>query len=224
MSLESVASATEELTASIDEINRQVQNSVQVADKLVARTSQAGADVSRLVGSAAKIGAVITLIRDIAAQTNLLALNATIEAARAGETGKGFAVVASEVKSLATQSAQATEEIVAQVDAIRSSVDTVSATIGETEAVIREMTGASTAIAGAMEQQAAATKEIARNVEHASKGAAEVAGNISGVREAAGATEASAGVLVGAIGSLKQQSANLNGELARFLGELKRVI
>jgi methyl-accepting chemotaxis protein len=224
VSLQSVASATEELTASIDEINRQVQSSVQVAEKLVARTNQAGKDVSRLVGSAAKIGEVVTLIRDIAAQTNLLALNATIEAARAGEAGKGFAVVASEVKNLANQSAQATDEIVAQVEAIRTSVDTVSATIGETEAVIKEMTGASTAIAGAMEQQAAATKEIARNVEHASSGAAEVVSNISGVREAAAATESSAGVLVDSIGSLKHQSANFNGELAKFLGELKRVI
>ncbi|GAB2178273.1 methyl-accepting chemotaxis protein [Dongia sp. agr-C8] len=224
VSLESVASATEELTASIDEINRQVQTSVQVADKLTARTNQAGEDVRRLVGSAAKIGEVITLIRDIAAQTNLLALNATIEAARAGEAGKGFAVVASEVKSLATQSGRATEDIVAQVEAIQGSVDTVSATIGETAAVITEMTGASTAIAGAMEQQAAATREIARNVEHASTGAAEVASNITGVREAAGATEAAASVLADSIGSLKLQSANLNSELAKFLGELKRVI
>jgi methyl-accepting chemotaxis protein len=224
MSLESVASATEELTASIDEINRQVQNSVQVADKLVERTNRAGQDVGKLVVSAAKIGEVITLIRDIAAQTNLLALNATIEAARAGEAGKGFAVVASEVKNLANQSAKATEEIVAQVESIQASVDTVSATIGETESVIKEMTGASTAIAGAMEQQTAATREIARNVEQASAGSADVARNIAGVREAAGATEASAGVLGESIGSLKHQSANLNSELAKFLGELKRVI
>jgi methyl-accepting chemotaxis protein len=224
VSLQSVASATEELTASIDEINRQVHSSVEVAGKLVERTNRAREDVSQLVVAAGRIGEVITIIRDIAAQTNLLALNATIEAARAGEAGKGFAVVASEVKNLANQSAQATDEIVAQVAAIRTSVDTVSATIGETESVIKEMTGASTAIAGAMEQQASATKEIARNVEHASSGAAEVAQNIVGVREAASATESSAGVLVESIGSLKLQSANLNGELAKFLGDLKRVI
>ncbi len=223
-SLQSVASATEELTASIDEINRQVQSSVQVADKLVARTNQAGEDVGRLVRAAAKIGEVITLIKEIATKTNLLALNATIEAARAGDAGKGFAVVASEVKSLANQSARATDEIVAQVEAIRASVDAVSATIGETESVIREMNGASTAIAGAMEEQTAAMREIARNVEQASTGSTDVAQNIAGVREAAGATEASAHVLVESIGSLKLQSANLNSELAQFLGELKRVI
>ncbi len=197
---------------------------MQVADKLVARTNQAGEDVGRLVRAAAKIGEVITLIKEIATKTNLLALNATIEAARAGDAGKGFAVVASEVKSLANQSARATDEIVAQVEAIRASVDTVSATIGETESVIREMNGASTAIAGAMEQQTAAMREIARNVEQASSGSTDVAHNIAGVREAAGATEASAHVLVESIGSLKLQSANLNGELAQFLGELKRVI
>jgi methyl-accepting chemotaxis protein len=224
MSLQSVASATDELTASIGEINRQVQNSVLVADKLVQRTTKVTDDVDKLVSSAAKISEVITIIKEIASQTNLLALNATIEAARAGEAGKGFAVVASEVKSLANQTAKATDEIVTQVGAIQASVQMVSGTIGETGAVIKEMTEASTAIASAMEQQTAATNEIARNVEQASSGSADVTRNIVSVREAAGATEQSAGVLVGSIESLKLQSANLKAELAKFLGELKQVI
>ncbi len=224
MSLQSVAAATDELTSSIDEINRQVQTSVLVADKLEQRTTRAAADVGQLVASAAKIGEVISIIQEIASQINLLALNATIEAARAGDAGKGFAVVASDVKRLANQTASATDEIVGQVEAIRSAVRTVSSTIEETSAVIKEMTSASTAIAGAMEEQAAATKEIARNVEQASSGSADVAHNIVNVREAASETETSAGVLVGSVDSLKLQSANLNTELKSFLTELKQVI
>jgi methyl-accepting chemotaxis protein len=145
--VQAVASATEELSSSVAEIGRQVDQSTKVAGQAVGEASQSNATVQSLSEAAQKIGDVVKLISDIASQTNLLALNATIEAARAGEAGKGFAVVASEVKSLATQTAKATEEISAQIAAMQSATGGVVQTIQSIGATIGRMNEISTAIA-----------------------------------------------------------------------------
>ncbi len=190
----------EELSSSISEISRQVTQSATIADNAVAEARRTDATVQALAEGAQKIGDVVTLIQTIAAQTNLLALNATIEAARAGEAGRGFAVVATEVKSLATQTASATEEIAAQVGQIqvatRDAVDAVRG-IGTT---IEEISRIAAAIAAAVEEQSAATREIARNVQQASDGTNQVSSNIAGVRQAAKETgTAASGARVGRV-------------------------
>jgi methyl-accepting chemotaxis protein len=223
-SLRSVVCATEELRSSSGEINQQVRRSAEVSGTLLQHTTVANREVDGLVAAAGKIGEVVNLIKDIASQTNLLALNATIEAARAGEVGKGFAVVASEVKNLATQTGRATDDIIAQVDAIQASVQAVAKSIRDSGDVIREMNESAATIAASMEQQSAATAQIAQNVEQASAGSNEVAHNIVEVRQAAAETEDSARTLVGSVDSLRQQSDSLTSELGRFLGELKQVI
>jgi methyl-accepting chemotaxis protein len=164
---------------------------------------------------------VVKLISGIAGQTNLLALNATIEAARAGEAGKGFAVVASEVKSLATQTAKATEEITAQVAAIQeatgSSVQAIQA-IGET---ISRVNHIAAAIAAAVEQQGAATQEIARNVQQAAAGTTEVSGHIASVSQAAGETGVAAGEVLGSAKGLVRLSEVLRDNVDQFVSNIR---
>ena len=219
--VQTVASATEELSASIAEISRQVQRSAEVARTAVSETGRATSTVKDLSESAQKVGEVVNLISDIAAQTNLLALNATIEAARAGEAGKGFAVVASEVKGLANQTAKATEEIVAQVSAIRAAVDASVQAIQQVGTTIAEMDQISTAISSAVEQQGAATHEISRNVQEASSGTREVSANILGVNEAATEAGRSSGQMLNAASELAKQAETLRGEVNGFLEYLK---
>jgi methyl-accepting chemotaxis protein len=219
--VQTVASAADELSSSITEINRQVSESTRIAGQAVDEASSTDTKVQRLAEAASKIGDVVALISDIAGQTNLLALNATIEAARAGEAGKGFAVVASEVKSLATQTAKATEEISSLIAAIQGetqdSVDSIKA-IGRT---IGDINHIASTIASAVEQQGAATQEIARNVQQAAAGTSEVASNIGSVSEAAAQTGSAASQVLASAGELSQQAETLRAEVDTFLANIR---
>jgi methyl-accepting chemotaxis protein len=219
--VQTVAAAAEELSASIAEIGRQVSVSAKVTGKAVDDTARTNSSIQGLAAAAQKIGDVLKLINDIAGQTNLLALNATIEAARAGEAGKGFAVVASEVKSLANQTAKATEDIAAQINAIRSATGDAVAAIGEITATIQQVNEIATSIASAVEEQGAATQEIARNVQQAAVGTGEVSSNVSGVSSAVLRTGHAATDVLGASGELSKQAEHLRGEVDAFLAKIR---
>ena len=213
----SVASASEQLATSISEISRQVTHSTEIATRAVAEAEQTNETVKTLAEASQKIGAVVALINDIASQTNLLALNATIEAARAGEAGKGFAVVASEVKSLANQTAKATEEIAAQISTVQGVTDDAVRAIEGIGGTISQVSETATTIAAAVEEQGAATAEISRNVQEASAGTQEVTSNINGVAEAAGETGRSVSEVLESAGSLSKHAESLRGEVDAFL-------
>ena len=219
--VQTVASAAEELSASIREISQQVTHAGTVIQQGVQQTIQSNSHVQGLAKAAEKIGEVVRIISDIAGQTNLLALNATIEAARAGDAGKGFAVVASEVKTLATQTAKATDEISAQIRMIQEATGlAVQSILGVTETIGR-VNETAAAIAAAVEEQAAATQEISRNVVQAAQGTQEVSGNIVGVRQAAQqAGDEAAHVLASADG-LSRTGEALKGQVAAFLQEVR---
>ena len=219
--VQTVAAAAEELAASISEISRQVSQAAGVAGDAAARAARTNESIQGLAEAAEKIGAVVKLINDIAGQTNLLALNATIEAARAGDAGRGFAVVASEVKSLATQTAQATEEIATQIAGIQSSTRQAVAAIQEIGTVIGQVNEINTTIAAAVEEQGAATQEIARNAQEAAKGTTEVSSNITGVTQGAGMTGTAAGEVLAAAKEVAAHSASLRDQVDSFLGKIR---
>jgi methyl-accepting chemotaxis protein len=219
--MQSVASATEELSASVDEIGRQVQESNRIAGAAVLQAQQTDGRIGKLSRAAQEIGDVVKLITAIAEQTNLLALNATIEAARAGDAGRGFAVVASEVKSLAGQTAKATTEISEQIAAIQAASDETVTAIQNVANVIAEIDQIGIAIASAIEEQGSATKEISRSVQEAARGTHEVNSNISGVQKAADDTGSAANQVLGAAEQLSSQSKDLAGQVNRFLSEVR---
>ena len=215
--VETVAAATEQLSASIQEIGRQVVQSAGIASRAVDDAKRTDATVQALSDGARKVGEVVGLIHQIAAQTNLLALNATIEAARAGEAGKGFAVVASEVKSLATQTARATEEITGQISRMQDTTAEAVAAIRAIGAVIGEISGIAAAVAAAVEQQRAATAEIARNIQDAARSTQEVSTSVASVQQAAAETGAAASDVLGAASGLSRNAEQLNSEVEAFL-------
>jgi|AraplaMF_Col_mMF_1032025.scaffolds.fasta_scaffold00059_33 methyl-accepting chemotaxis protein len=215
--VQTVASATEELSASIGEITGQMSESTRIVGDAVNQAADTNGKVRSLAEAAQKIGDVVRLINDIAGQTNLLALNATIEAARAGEAGKGFAVVASEVKTLATQTGKATDEIADQVRAIQDATQSSVEAIGGITTTIQRVSEISTVIASAVEEQGAATQEISRNVQQAAMGATEVSSNIGGVTSAAQQTGSAAAQVLASAGELAKNGAVLRGEVDRFL-------
>ena len=219
--VQTVATAAEELTSSIEEIGRQVNRSSQTANKAVDNARATNAKVEGLVESAQKIGDVVKLIQDIAEQTNLLALNATIEAARAGEAGKGFAVVANEVKSLATQTAKATEEIALQISEIQNSTTDAASAIKSIGETVEEINDIASSISAAVEEQGAATQEIARNVQQASAGTQKVAGNVAAVSKTAAETGSSANEVLQAAGELARQSEGLRSEVDQFIAQIR---
>jgi len=221
VNIQTVASAAEELSASIGEISRQVSESASIARDAVNQAKATDHQVEALSAAAAKIGEVVQLISEIASQTNLLALNATIEAARAGDAGKGFAVVASEVKSLATQTAKATEDIGGQITAIQNATGGAVAAIRSIGDTIQRIDQIAGSIAAAVEEQSASTAEIARNVQQASAGTAEVSSNIVTVTDAARQTGTSASEMLDSAGQLGRESARLRDQVDRFLREVR---
>jgi len=219
--VQTVATASEQLSSSISDISRQVVHAAEIAGRAVDETKQTDGTVRGLAESAERIGEVVKLINDIAGQTNLLALNATIEAARAGELGKGFAVVASEVKSLANQTAKATEEISGQIAAVQKvskdamdAIKGIGSTIGEVNTV-------ATSIASAVEEQGAATQEITRNTQGAARRTKDASSSLAGVSSGADSTRAAAQNVKSAAEQLGVRAEQLRGQVTEFLTTIR---
>ncbi|HUK58716.1 MAG TPA: methyl-accepting chemotaxis protein [Stellaceae bacterium] len=219
--VQTVAAGAEELSASISEIRRQLLESADVATHGVAETARSNDTIQSLAAAANAIGEVVQLISRIATQTNLLALNATIEAARAGAAGQGFAVVAAEVKSLAKQTAEATEEVAAHIHQMQQATGNAVGTIEEVTKTIGRISDIVTSVASAVQQQDETTREIARNVQLAAVATQGVSANISGVSRTAGDSRESAKFMLDAAGALDGEASKLRTEVGAFLGEIK---
>ncbi|MDB5567231.1 MAG: methyl-accepting chemotaxis protein [Tardiphaga sp.] len=220
-SVQNVASASEQLSASINDISRQAAHAAGIASRAVSQAQETDGTVQGLAKTASRIGEVVGLINDIASQTNLLALNATIEAARAGEAGRGFAVVASEVKSLASQTAKATDDISEQIADIQKVANEAIDAIKAIGGIIGEVNEVATAIAAAVEEQGAATQEITRSTQQAAQGTKNVSDNITGVSADADAAGAAAQNVKLASETLAAQTRQLGAQVTDFLGKIR---
>ena len=220
--MQSVASATEELSASVDEIGRRVKESSQIAEAAVRQAEQTDGRIGKLSRAAQEIGDVVKLITAIAEQTNLLALNATIEAARAGDAGRGFAVVASEVKSLASQTAKATDEISNHISGMQGATQELVAAIKEIGGTIGKISDIASTIASAVEQQSSATQEIARSVQNVAQGTQEAATNVMQVNRGATETGSASEEVLNSARTLSSESTRLREELDRFMANIRR--
>ena len=219
-SVQTVAVSADQLTSSIHEISHQVTQSTEITRRAVDEARRTDGIVRALAEGADKIGQVVDLITNIAGQTNLLALNATIEAARAGEAGRGFAVVASEVKSLAQQTARATEEIGAQIAQVQAATSDAVDAIRSITTTIEEVSGIAAAIAAAVEEQGAATAEIARNVQQVALSTQEVTTNIAGVSQAAQEAGTAVTQVLGNAGDVTSQASLVTDEVERFVAQI----
>ncbi|HZH27558.1 MAG TPA: HAMP domain-containing methyl-accepting chemotaxis protein [Azospirillaceae bacterium] len=219
--VETVAAAAEELSASVAEIGKQTTQAAAVAREAVGQADATNATVQGLAEAAVRIGKVVELIQSIAGRTNLLALNATIEAARAGEAGKGFAVVANEVKTLASQTAKATEEIQSQVIAIQGETGKAVDAIGRISSTIGDVSRIVLAVSGAVEEQGAATGEIARNVQEAATGTRSVSTTAQAMTSIAAETGMAAGNVLGASDALAREAERLRTELTAFVTQVR---
>lgn len=220
--VQSMASAGEQLSSAIKSISAQVEQTSRISDEAVVQTQQTNTYVRSLSEAAGKIGVVVELIQDIAEQTNLLALNATIEAARAGEAGKGFAVVASEVKSLAGQTARATQDIAQQVEQIQLATSEVATSIEKTTGVVSEINKIATSNAASIEQQTSATHAIADNAQTAADGTRLVSDNIRDVSQAVQQTETTADETRRVSEEIGQLAESLDGEVTQFFNRIKQ--
>jgi len=219
--MQSVASATEELSASVDEIGRRVKESSEIAEAAVRQAEQTDGRIGKLSRAAQEIGDVVKLITAIAEQTNLLALNATIEAARAGDAGRGFAVVASEVKSLASQTAKATDEISNHISGMQGATQESVAAIKEIGGTIGRISDIASTIASAVEQQSSATQEIARSVQNVAQGTQEAAANVMHVNRGATETGSASEEVLNSARTLSSESTRLREELDRFMANIR---
>jgi methyl-accepting chemotaxis protein len=218
--VETAAVAAEELSRSIDEISRQLTHTSNIVGLATSEARATDGEIAGLASGAQQIGDVVKLIRTIAGQTNLLALNATIEAARAGEAGKGFAVVASEVKSLAVQTAKATEDIASHILAVQNSTSSAVEAIRQIATRMREINEYSSALAAAVEQQNSATEQISHNVTSAADGTIHVVAVLGEAAGAAIATRSSAEIVRDASQSAEAAVANLRLEVEDFLAKV----
>jgi len=219
-SIRSVAAAAEELSVSINEIRAQVRNSNDISENAVQQARDTDLRIAALSDASHRIGDVVKLITAVAEQTNLLALNATIEAARAGDAGRGFAVVASEVKSLASQTARATEEIGSHIQGMQQATGESIAAIKTIAGTIGEISSISGSIATAVDQQTATTQEIARSAQHAASGTGQVSTNLEHVNREATETGAAASAVLQSARGLTEASQRLRVELDSFMANV----
>jgi methyl-accepting chemotaxis protein len=218
--LGAVAAAAAEMSSSINEISQQVGRATQAASAAVERASVTDTKVGGMAAAADRVGDVVKLITDIASRTNLLALNATIEAARAGEAGKGFAVVAGEVKALATQTAKATDEIGAQMGAIRTATGEAVAAVRDVTTAIGEVNEVATAIAAAVEEQAAATREIAASVQTVTRATQDATRAMQDVSSISRLTDAASGKVLSGAADVGRDAETMRGKVTQFLAAM----
>jgi len=221
--MQTMATATEELSVSVQEINRRVSESAEIASAAVEEADTTNRKIQGLSRAANKIGEVVSLINEIASQTNLLALNATIESACAGEAGKGFAVVANEVKTLASQTAKATEDIGSQIAQIQSETDGAVIAIESITGTIRKLSDISTAISESIDEQGRATREIADTVQSVAGSTENILQNIIQVDETASKTGETAMKVLEASDLVNNQSDSLRRQVDGFLQSIRAV-